>query len=562
MTLQLIYAADYGLRPGEMEDGSVAALRALAACRNHSGCVLQFEPGVYHFHPEHAREAWCWISNNDAGLKRIAFPVFGFENLTIDGRGAEFIFHGAITPFVLDHARDITIRNLTIDWAEPCTLTADITDVTEDEISLTVRPDCRYRLDQGRLLSGGPDWETAHDGFIELDPQTLAPAYRTGDCWKGDWAATFEEVAPHRLRFQAPAHRVPRSGNHLVFLRGDRNNPAIFVTESAQITLDDVNIYRAPAMGVIAQRSADLTLNRVNVLLRPGTDRTVSATADASHFVGCRGTVTLKDCLFESQLDDPTNVHGIYAQVLQRLSDRELILGRMHSQQKGVPFAGPGDCLRFAAPDTMNGLGDAEIGAVQEVNATETLVTLAAPLPSSVIAGTVAENLTWTPDLLIQNCTARRNRARGFLISTPGRVVVEDCTLSPGGAGILIPGESEFWFESGAVCDVTIRGNRFVDCCTSSWGRACIDITPHIPRLAEREDPFHRNIMIEGNRFDTFDHGILAVWSVEGLTFRDNHIQRTHAHAPFGGQTEPLEFKHCRNVVVEGNRGVGDESAI
>ena len=556
MSRQQIHAADHGLRPGQTEDGSLAALRALEACRRSPGSALQFAPGVYHFRPEHAREAWCWISNNDAGLKRIAFPLFGLDGLTIHGQGAEFVFHGALIPFALDKSRDITIRNLTIDWAEPVTLTGRVQDVAGRMVQLALDPACGYRLEQKRLTICGDGWETSTDGFIELDPQTRAPAYRTGDCWQGDWMATFAETGPHRLRFEAPAHRIPAAGNQVVFLRGDRNNPAIFVTEASQVTLEGVNIYGATAMGVIAQRSEDITLTRVNVQLRPGTDRVVSATADATHFVGCRGTITLEDCLFENQLDDPTNVHGIYTRVLQRLTDRALVLGRMHSQQKGVPFAGPGDTLRFAAPDTMNGVGDGRVTAVQEVNAAELLVTFGEALPDAVRERMVAENLAWTPDLVIRRCTARHNRARGFLISTPGKVLVEDCTLSPGGTGILIPGESEFWFESGAVGDVTIRRNHFVDCCTSAWGRACIDITPHIPRLAERETPFHRNVTIEGNHFETFDHGIVAAWSVDGLTFRDNVIMPTRTYSPFGDQKAALDFKHCRNVVVSDNVGL------
>lgn len=561
----VIPARDFGLLPNETVNASPAALRALEACRGFDEAILRFEPGTYHFRPEQAHETLCWISNNDSGLKRIAFPMIGHRNLTIDGGGAEFIFHEAITPFMLDGASGIALRDLTLDWSEPVTLTGRVQSVQGQAVTLALDTSSAYRFHEGTLAIGPPGWETEMSGFIELDAATLAPAYHTGDVWGGadaPWRHSFEELAPHQVRFMVPTGRTVTEGNHLVFLRGDRNNPAVFVTESQQVLLENVTVHQAPAMAFIAQRSTDLTLERFHVMFKPGREQIVTATADATHFVGCRGQITLKECLFEGQLDDPANIHGTYALVRQRLSDREMLLGRMHEQQKGVPYAGPGDRLRFYGTQTLNPLGDATVTAVKEVNEQDLRVTFDALLPDSIQSELVAENLSWVPDLTITGCTARRNRARGFLISTPGRVLVEGCTLSPGGTGILIPGECQFWYESGAVRDVTIQGNRFVNCHLGSWGRAAIDITPHIPQIEQRAEPFHRRIMIQDNRFETFARAILAAWSVGDLTFRSNDITFTHEYPPFGNQQTTLEFRSCENIVVEDNRLHGASGTV
>ena len=563
---KVIFARNFGLAPGQTADGSLAVLRALEACRGGGEEVtLQFEPGIYHFHPERAFERLCWMSNNDSGLKRVVFPLSGFENLTIDGGGAEFILHGAITPFALENCRNITLRNFAMDWAHPVTLTGRVQDAAGQAVTLELEPDCTYRIVSGEISSGETGTEVGICGFIELNGQTLAPAYRTGDVWNGPktaWDKSFEEIASHRVRFNAPEGRAVTVGNHIIFLRSDRNNPAIFVTESEQVTVENVTVYRAPAMAFIAQRSVDLTLERFNVCLRPDAAQIVTATADATHFVGCRGQITLNNCLLENQLDDPCNAHGIYLLLQERLSDRSLLLGRMHPQQKGVPCVGPGDVLEFFAQDTMNRKGQAAIAAVQEINSQDLRVTLTEDLPPDVEKGLVAENRTWVPDVTISGCVARRNRARGFLISTPGRVLIENNTISPGGAGILIPGECQFWYESGAVQNVTIRNNRFLDCNTSAWGRACIDATPHIPHPGARATPFHRNITIEGNRFETFDNGLLAAWSVDGIRFQNNVLAQTSTYAPFGEQKTALEFCLCHNVVIQGNRREGRSTEI
>ena len=64
---------------------------------------LTFSAGRYDFWPNRALERYAFITNNDEGLKRIAFPLYGFKNFAIDGQGAKFVFHGFLNPFILDH---------------------------------------------------------------------------------------------------------------------------------------------------------------------------------------------------------------------------------------------------------------------------------------------------------------------------------------------------------------------------------------------------------------------------------------------------------------------------
>jgi len=100
-------------------DVTSAVFDAMLKCKSVKNPVLVFPKGVYHFWPDKAFEKHYFISNNDHGLKRIAFPVIGMENLTIYGGGSEFMFHGRMTPFVIDNSRNITIKNLSIDYGRP-----------------------------------------------------------------------------------------------------------------------------------------------------------------------------------------------------------------------------------------------------------------------------------------------------------------------------------------------------------------------------------------------------------------------------------------------------------
>jgi hypothetical protein len=58
--------------------------------------------GTYHFRARYASTKYYSISNNDSGVKAIIFPLLGFDRLTIDGGGSDFLFHGEVLPFVVD----------------------------------------------------------------------------------------------------------------------------------------------------------------------------------------------------------------------------------------------------------------------------------------------------------------------------------------------------------------------------------------------------------------------------------------------------------------------------
>ena len=118
------------------------------------------------------------------------------------------------------------------------------------------------------------------------------------------------------------------------------------------------------------------------------------------------------------------------------------------------------------------------------------------------------ENLTWTPEVVFSNNIIRNNRARGALFSTPKKVICEDNTFDhTHGTAILLCGDCNGWYETGACKEVIIRNNKFINSLTAQYQftNAIISIYPEIPNLEEQEKFFHSGIVIEGNTFETFD---------------------------------------------------------
>ena len=80
-----INVADHGIVPGE--DATYPLLRLIQSVEGESNITLVFPKGTYRFAPDNAVEQFRAVTNHDNSLKRMAFPLFGFKNITIDGGG-------------------------------------------------------------------------------------------------------------------------------------------------------------------------------------------------------------------------------------------------------------------------------------------------------------------------------------------------------------------------------------------------------------------------------------------------------------------------------------------
>ncbi|MCJ8013641.1 right-handed parallel beta-helix repeat-containing protein [Paenibacillus sp. KQZ6P-2] len=563
----IISMDQFGAKPEQGFDNTLAVMSALEYCREIEGAELVFPQGRYHFWPDKAAEKQLFISNHDQeGLRRIAFQLTDHNGITIDGQGSEFIFHGPMIPFVIDHCRNATIRNIVIDWENPMFAQGTVIRADDDSFDLQLPEGTNYKIENdGVWFNFGGKTEKVW-GLNEFDPRTKAPAYQSGDriSWGNYRKVRIEESRPGVITYRGKNIQLPQIGNVIVMRFSRRENPAFFVNGGENVILDSINIHHAPGMGLLAQWCRNIRLHKFNVMRRPGSDRMVTATADATHFVFCRGQITIDQCLLENQLDDPCNVHGIYARITEKLGEDQLMVELAHGMSKGIKIAEPGDLIEFVRRDSLLPYANLRAKNVKVLNKDYIIVTFDQPLPDDVHIHDVIGNRSSNPDLTVTHSTVRANRARGFLITTAGSVLLEHNKISTPGAGIKISGDANYWFESGDVKQVMIRNNEFMDCnyCCPDWGRAVIDIDPEIENPEAYEQCYHRNISIENNRFVTFDVGIVSGHSVDGIRFVNNVIETSDSYPPHHVMKYPIELKACKNVTISDNQWPNDSKAI
>ena len=275
---------------------------------------------------------------------------------------------------------------------------------------------------------------------------------------------------------------------------GERPAPGIFLSYDLHTTLENIQVHYAEGMGLLAQMSEDILLDGFSVCLRGADDpRYFTTQADATHFSGCKGQIISRNGLYEGMMDDAINVHGTYLRVVGREDDKTLVAQYMHPQTYGFLWGEEGDSVQFIASKTMECFGKrnqiASIEAMDQAidkGVKQFRIRFAEALDSAIQGGDTygIENLTWTPEVLFEHNTIRNNRARGSLFSTPKRTIVQDNLFDhTSGTAILLCGDCNGWYETGACRYVQIRRNRFVNALTNlfQFTNAVISIYPKIP---------------------------------------------------------------------------------
>lgn len=239
----------------------------------------------------------------------------------------------------------------------------------------------------------------------------------------------------------------------------------------------------------------------------------------------------------------------------------------MHPQAWGFLWGEIGDSVQFVESEKMELVGNSFVTTIKsiksidkptEFGAKEFEITFAEALPQEILeTGKFGiENLTWTPEVIFSGNTVRNNRARGALFSTPKRVICENNLFDhTHGTAILLCGDCNGWFETGACKEVIIRNNKFINALTATYQftNAVISIYPEIPNLNDQQKFFHSGIVIENNTFETFDRPLVYAKSTDGLIFRNNKITYNTEFEPFHWNKFPFFFEKARNIVIENN---------
>lgn len=558
----IIYLKDFGLRNTKKKDCNKFINEAIKTIDPGKPTKLVFTRGEYHFYPEESNKRSYFESNTtDVNPRNCAFLFESMGNLVIDGNGSNLIFHDQMQPFTFDKCKNVVLRNINIDWEQPLIAQAEVLAVSEKSIKVNINlKESPYRIEEGKLFFGTSktnlsQWKSTME--FDRDGRFVVP--QTGDwgCLGRGWENYLaEDILPGVIEINLPFLRKPAVGNYLIMRHAERIHSGIFIQDSKNITIENVNLYHATGLGILAQFSQDLTFNQYRAIPNKSKNRYFGGGDDGIQVSNCKGKITINDCEFAGLMDDPINVHGTSVQVIEILSEKQLKCRFMHHQSVGLTWGHAGDKISFIENSRMNSIGTCQVERFKPIDNETFLLSFKTAVPKGLEVNDALENLTWSPDLTITNSKFKSCRARGILVSTPGKVVIENNTFESSGSAILIAGDANNWFESGAVNDVLIKNNVFTELCNTSSYQFCegiISVYPEIPVLDEKTPPFHKNISIENNEFHPFDYPVLFARSVDGISFSNNRVTRSTRFESYHKRKYTFTFEACKKATISNN---------
>lgn len=554
--MKILYAADFGILPGSFSDYPARITALLqSVCPD---TYIKFEQGRYDF-LSGFQSIRCRVSNSEqTDSLKAAILMQNCQDLTLDWQGSELLFHDDLSPFVLSNCQNITLKNFSIDWGVPFSTEATVVHSNESFVDVIIDSEIYPYQVQNNTLLFLHENGTASPlfGALEFDASTLRVRAGAGD--------TFPPVkaslrGPGLVRLHGDFKVSPIAGNILVLRHGKRIHPGLFADNSTHICLEHIRVHSTCGLGMLFQFCEDIDAKRIAFATPSDTRRKVlTGHDDGLHFSNCRGQIRVENCVFSGLMDDPINVHGTSVRILEKCSPDTLRCAFIHPQSYGFAhWAKTDDTISFLNRSTLAVMGTAKTVSFEfcKDSEKEFIVKFSVPVPDDVQPGDALENLSNTPSFICRYNHFGSCRARGVLVSTPQKVIVEQNLFESSGSAVLIAGDANEWYESGACRDVTIRGNTFLNCCTSQY-QFCygvISIAPEIP--ARSQNPaFHTGIQIIDNTFMVDGGALLYAQCCSGLVFRRNMVFQSSSslrNVPF------THVRDCENPVIEDNQFTG-----
>lgn len=458
---------------------------------------------IYHVRQENSRHLrGINISNtasfeeNSEGIRHTILYFENKENITIDGNGAMIIIHGIMTPLVFRNCKNITIRNLKIDYARPTMNEFKILSGENGIYELDINEECIFTVNDNDLIwkgenkeNGEPYWELPYKGkdiiSMYFDPKTEYTRFfplEKGDFRPSVPAFSFiEQIDKNRLKVGLKNETAFFPVGCTVQTRSAvRDQIGGFFERCENISLVDMRIYFMHGLGFVFQFCKNITISSLDCMPKEG--RTIACNADFFQFSGCKGDIVIEDCKAAGAHDDFINIHGTHLRIIQVCKKTRSITVRFENAFTwGFPAFSKGDKVDFIKWDTLVPYASTKVKSVKMLNTKELELKLYS-LPEKIeLNKDVIENTTATPKVIIRKNSFGPSMGRGILTTTRRKVLIENNRFYKlGGCVLLLESDCNFWFESGFTKKVIFKNNS-VDCCgygTDGKCRPVIKVSP------------------------------------------------------------------------------------
>ncbi|MEK4350733.1 discoidin domain-containing protein [Paenibacillus sp. FSL R5-0475] len=510
------------------EDAGDAVRAAIEAVKKaQKPVILDFPTDTYHFKASTANKVQYFISNTStiqqtpSSTRKVGLLFKDIDDLTIRGNSSTLLFHGVMTPIAFDHATNIKVNGINIDFNRPVVSEMTVTEVGDNYMKASIHQDSWYSIQNNQLVWFGEENWTENGTQNVRVVQEYNPV--TKQTWRVanplDSSTSAKDLGKREVQFNFSKSPNVTVGNTFQLRDTARREQGALIYRSKDIAWSDVNFYAVPGLGIVSQYSENVAIDKMSFAPKAGSGRTNASMADFLQVSGSKGDIQVSNSYFAGAQDDAINIHGTHLQIVQIPASNQVKVQFMHPESWGFDAFAVGDTMEYINKSTLLSKESAVVTNVTRINDTQILLTLDKTVPSLITENDyVVENATWTPKVSITNSTFETIPTRGILVTTRGPVRIENNTFNGMQmSAILIADDASSWYESGMVKDVLIRNNTF-----NNNGNAVISVEPSTS-LTNPDKTVHSHIVIDGNQFNKPDgNSEIYAKSVDGFTFTNN----------------------------------------
>lgn len=589
----VLSVTDFGAQAGGPDCAQAFAAAFEKAAELGGFVTVTMPKGEYHIYKDRCQARTLYASNTDSckfPQKYVALLLEEQQNLTLDGQGSLLVLHGDVAALAIIRSKHITLRDFSWDFAVPTTSEMEVAATGEENglyytdfrvadcFPYTVAPNQKTVVWNGGKspYTGQVYWERKGDAnawtdvALDVAEKTICRTPRAQGPFGG--VKRIVERQTGLLRFYYAKERpLHVQGRVFELCPSKKRHPfGALVWESENVTAERLGVHYMCGFGWLTQMSRNVRFTGCTFLPREGSGKYTTSFADLIHVSGAGGRIEIEGCSFGYAHDDSINIHGTFTRVEKKLDARTLRLRYVHRQQGGFPQYHVGDQVAFYARNTLERLGgESAVYTVSRVencgengNSLKTMtVTFDRDLPKGIatrFSGKkyVAENLTYTPEVVIRSNTFDVIPTRQILCTTCKKAVIADNTFDHTAmAQIFLSNDSNQWYESGPIRDMTIQGNTFVlrPSAQREWGeKPAILIHPVVKggKLPPASRPVHCNITIEDNTFYIGDDRAVTAECTRGLRIANNCFLPGEGMV---GKKALYAFTNCSDVLAAGN---------
>lgn len=334
----------------------------------HDGETVVLENRTYHVRQDDSflkKGYYCTntakLHENPDGTRYSAVFLKDRKNITIDGNGAEIMIHGKMTPLLFDRCENITVKNLTIDYA--CPTMTEFTVLSNDNGNVVIRinDECLFRKDGNDLAwmgetgaDGKPYWEnyhTAQGRYVKVyNPNTeMCHDFNRNDLAFENLTQLDKQTLSGTLKnrdAKLPAGSIVQTRSIV------RDQVGSLFNRCKNLEFINLRVKFMHGLGMVSQFCKNVKFTGCD--FTPGEDRTIASTADFFQFSGCKGKLIIDKCKARGAQDDYVNVHGTHLRIVDKNEDEKSIIVRfMHPETWGFQAFEKGDSLEFIRWDTL-----------------------------------------------------------------------------------------------------------------------------------------------------------------------------------------------------------------